>query len=64
MIAVADTSPLCYLILAGEIDLLPSVFGQVFLPEAVRAELLHEDAPGFGVTIAGARSLDPSHERA
>ncbi len=45
MIAVADTSPLCYLILIGEIELLPRLFAHVLLPEAVRAELLHADAP-------------------
>ena len=46
MIAVADASPVCYLILIGEIDLLPKLFSQVVVPQAVRAELLHEDAPG------------------
>ena len=45
MIAVADTSPICYLILIGEIDLLPKLFSQVLVPEAVLAELHHEDAP-------------------
>jgi len=35
MIAVADTSPICYLILIGEIDLLPKLFSQVLVPEAV-----------------------------
>src|ERR1035438_8124138 len=45
MIAVADTSPICYLILIGEIDLLPKIFSQVLAPQAVLAELLHEDAP-------------------
>jgi len=45
MIAVADASPLCYLVLIGEIDLLPKIFLQVAVPEAVVAELLHEDAP-------------------
>jgi predicted nucleic acid-binding protein len=45
MIAVADTSPLCYLIPIGEIDLLPKLFSQVLVPEAVLEELLHEDAP-------------------
>ena len=44
MIAVADTS-ICYLILIGEIDLLPKLFSQVLVPEAVLAELLHKDAP-------------------
>jgi predicted nucleic acid-binding protein len=45
MIAVSDTSPICYLILIGEIDLLPKLFSQVLAPQAVLAELLHEDAP-------------------
>ena len=45
MIAVADTSPICYLVLIGEIDLLPKLFSQVQAPQAVLSELLHEDAP-------------------
>jgi predicted nucleic acid-binding protein len=45
MIAVADTSPVCYLVLIGEIDLLPKLFSQVLAPQAVLAELLHKDAP-------------------
>jgi predicted nucleic acid-binding protein len=45
MIAVADASPLCYLVLIGEIDLLPELFLHVAVPRAVIAELLHEDAP-------------------
>lgn len=34
MIVVADTSPLNYLVLIGEIDLLPFLFGHVLLPQA------------------------------
>lgn len=45
MIAVADTSPICYLVLIGEIDLLPKLFSQVLVPQSVLEELLHEDAP-------------------
>ena len=45
MIAVADTSPLCYLILIGEIELLPKLFSRVSAPQTVIAELLHDDAP-------------------
>jgi predicted nucleic acid-binding protein len=37
MIAVADTSPICYLILIGEIDLLRKLFTQVLAPQAVIA---------------------------
>jgi predicted nucleic acid-binding protein len=57
MIAVADTSPICYLILIGEIDLLPKIFGEVLVPQAVLAELLHEDAPA---TVRGWASNLPS----
>lgn len=45
MIAVADTSPLCYLVLIDEADLLRQLFSQVVVPSAVIMELLHEDAP-------------------
>lgn len=45
MIAVADTSPLCYLILINEVDLLRKLFSELVVPAAVIAELLHEDAP-------------------
>jgi predicted nucleic acid-binding protein len=41
MIVVADTSPLNYLLLIDEIDLLPAIFGQVLLPHAVFQELQH-----------------------
>ena len=45
MIAVADASPLCYLVLIGEIDLLRQLFSKVVVPHAVILELLHADAP-------------------
>lgn len=45
MIVVADTSPLNYLILIDEIDLLPTLFGRVLIPEAVASELRHTTAP-------------------
>jgi predicted nucleic acid-binding protein len=45
VIAVADASPLCYLVLIGEIDLRPQLFSRVLVPHAVVLELLHEDAP-------------------
>lgn len=45
MIAVADTSPLCYLILIDEIGILPKLLSKVVVPTAVITELLHEDAP-------------------
>jgi predicted nucleic acid-binding protein len=45
MIVVSDTSPLNYLIVINQIDLLPKLFGQVVIPEAVLAELSHRGSP-------------------
>lgn len=42
---VADTSPLFYLLSIGHIDLLPQLFGRVFVPDAVHKELSHPAAP-------------------
>ncbi len=44
-LVVADTGPLNYLVLIDAIELLPKLFEKVFTPEAVRAELLNQDAP-------------------
>jgi len=41
---VADTSPLCYLLLIDQIDLLPLLFERVLIPKAVAAELAHTAA--------------------
>jgi predicted nucleic acid-binding protein len=45
VIAVADTSPLCYLVLIGEIEVLPALFSEVIVPTAVAAELSDTGAP-------------------
>lgn len=45
MIVVADTSPINYLILIGEIDTLPKMYGTVTIPPAVQDELLRVPAP-------------------
>jgi predicted nucleic acid-binding protein len=45
MIVIADTSPLCYLILIGHIDLLSTIFGRVIIPQAVCDELNAEGTP-------------------
>lgn len=42
---VSNTSPICYLLLIGQVDLLPTLFGRVVIPKAVRDELASEDAP-------------------
>jgi predicted nucleic acid-binding protein len=45
MIVVADTSPINYLILIEEIDILTKMYGRVVIPRAVRQELLRPSAP-------------------
>ena len=42
---IADTGPINYLVLIGNIDLLPVLFDNVILPSAVQAELTDPDAP-------------------
>ena len=44
MIVVADTSPLNYLILIGQDNLLQKLFGRVIIPQAVFDELKAEGA--------------------
>jgi predicted nucleic acid-binding protein len=42
---VADASPLHYLMLIGEIEILPVLFGLVLVAPAVMSELAHERTP-------------------
>jgi predicted nucleic acid-binding protein len=45
---IADTSPLQYLFQVGLINLLPSLYGQVAIPEAVDRELAAGRAGSIG----------------
>ncbi len=45
MIVIADTSPINYLILIEQIDVLAKLYGTVIIPVAVREELLRPRAP-------------------
>lgn len=45
MIIVSNTSPINYLILIGYIDLLPQLFQQIIIPQAVYSELSDSVAP-------------------
>jgi predicted nucleic acid-binding protein len=45
LVVVADTGPIHYLVLIGETDVLPQLFGKVLIPDTVRDELLHSEAP-------------------
>ena len=42
---VSSSSPISYLVLIGEEDLLPALYGHVLTPEAVRQELSHPEGP-------------------
>ncbi|HMK88680.1 MAG TPA: DUF3368 domain-containing protein [Methylocystis sp.] len=42
---VADAGPLHYLVLTGDIELLPRLFAKILTPERVRDELAHAQAP-------------------
>ena len=53
MIIVADTGPVNYLILSGQVNLLRDLFGSLLIPAAVRQELLHPFAPGAVQAWAG-----------
>jgi predicted nucleic acid-binding protein len=44
-LVVADTGPLNYLVLIEAVDLLPKLFEQILVPQAVIDELAHPDAP-------------------
>ena len=45
MRAVSDTGPLNYLVLIGQVAILPALFTDVVIPEAVRTELSDPDTP-------------------
>ena len=45
MIVVAATSPINYLVLIGHIEILPAIYGEVLVPQAVIDELQDSDAP-------------------
>ena len=45
MIVVADTSPINYLLLIDQIELLPRLFQQIIIPGVVRDEMLTPEAP-------------------
>jgi len=51
-VVVADTSPLNYLILIGEVDLLARLFGEVLIPDIVARELADSEAPSAVVKWA------------
>lgn len=45
MIVISDTSPICYLLLIDEIELLPQLYGEVLIPQVVQQELADERSP-------------------
>lgn len=70
MIIVSDTSPINYLVLIREIELLPKLFGKVIIPQAVLDELKQEGTPEAvknwidsnpnWLEIQNAKAIDPT----
>ena len=44
-VVIADTGPLNYLVLIDQAHILPALFTTIVVPEAVRTELAHPEAP-------------------
>lgn len=51
MIVVADTSPINYLILIRQINLLQQLYAQILIPSAVLKELKHPAAPNLTFAV-------------
>lgn len=47
MIVVSDTSPICYLLLIDQIDVLPTLYQAVIIPQAVLDELKAFESPSI-----------------
>lgn len=45
MIVVSDTSPICYLLLIGRIDLLQVLYNSIIIPQTVADELSASESP-------------------
>ena len=45
MIIVCDASPICYLLLIGEIELLAQLYGKVLIPQVIQNELADDRSP-------------------
>lgn len=45
MIVVSDTSPICYLLLINQIDILQTLYGVVIIPKTVAQELEASESP-------------------
>ena len=45
MLVVTDTTPINYLVLIGYVDILPSLYSHVVIPQAVVGDLQHPRTP-------------------
>ena len=67
MIVIADTTPLNYLVLIHEADLLSRLFGQVLIPPAVFTELKDPETPSAVrarlANVPGWLQVQPLHSR-
>ena len=49
MLVISNTSPLLYLNLTGHLGLLPDLYGEIVIPEAVQSEL--QAGANRGITV-------------
>lgn len=49
-VVVADTSPLNYLVLIGQVDVLSQLYGEVLIPDIVAQELCAAGGSAMGVS--------------
>jgi len=57
MIVVSDTSPICYLLLINQIEILPVLYNVVTIPQTVADELsASESPPVVSETLDGSSS--------
>jgi predicted nucleic acid-binding protein len=57
MVVVSDTSPVNYLVLVGQVEVLPALFGEVVIPRKVEEELTAVGSPAVVRRLVGS---DPS----
>lgn len=57
MIVIADSTPLNYLILIHQVDLLPQLFDRILIPPAVFEELQHPGNAGYRPALDRESSL-------
>ena len=54
---ISNTSPIQYLYQAEALSLLPQLFGRIYVPEAVAAELRSDKVSRFGCAVGSVSAM-------